>query len=307
MYDLIIIGGATAGLTAGIYAARKKINTVILTKKIGGQSLLTDTIENFPGFESVSGGELIQKIKAQVEKHGLPIKEGGEVESIRQLADKKESGFIVKIKNGEELTAKSLIVATGKNPRLLNVPGEEEFKNKGVSFCSTCDAPLYGGKDVAVVGSGNSGLNAAFDLVKYANKIYVFESGSEIKGDELLRDKLKESGKVEFIVNAKVKEIKGSNFVEKVVYKNGKSREEKELPIGGIFVNVGWTPNSGFLKGFIDLNEFGEVVINPRTNQTSIPGIFAAGDVTDIKHKQCVVAAGEGAKAALSAYEYLKK
>lgn len=303
MYDLIIIGGATAGLTAGIYAARKKLNAVILTKKIGGQSLLTDTIENFPGFEKISGGELIQKIKAQIEKHSLPIKEGGEVEFIK----KKDGGFVVKIKNGEELTAKSLIVATGKNPRLLNVPGEEEFKNKGVSFCSTCDAPLYGGKDVAVVGSGNSGLNAAFDLVKYANKIYVFESGPEIKGDELLRDKLKESGKVEFIVNAKVKEIKGSNFVEKIIYKNGESGEEKELPVGGIFVNVGWTPNSGFLKGFVDLNKFGEVIIDPRTNQTSVPGVFAAGDVTDIKHKQCVVAAGEGAKAALSAYEYLKK
>lgn len=302
MYDIIIIGGAMAGLTAGIYAARKKLNTVILTKRIGGQSLLTDTIENFPGFESVSGGELIQKIKAQTEKHGLSVMEDREVESIK----KKESGFIVKIKNGEELTAKSLIVATGKNPRLLNVPGEEEFKNKGVSYCSTCDAPLYGGKNVAVIGGGNSGLSAAFDLIKYADKIYVFESGSEIRGDELLLDKLKESGKVEFIVNAKVKEIKGSNFVEKVVYKNDKSGEEKELPVGGIFVNVGWIPNSGFLKGFIDLNEFGEVVIDPRTNQTSARGVFAAGDVTDVKYKQCVVAAGEGAKAALSAYEYLK-
>ncbi|MEK9183579.1 MAG: FAD-dependent oxidoreductase [Patescibacteria group bacterium] len=205
------------------------------------------------------------------------------------------------------MTEKSLIIATGKNPRRLNVPGEEEFKNKGVSYCSTCDAPLYGGKDVVVAGSGNSGLGAAFDLTKYANKIYVLESDGKIKGDEIMQEKLKNSKKVEFIVNAKIKEIKGSNFVEKIIYEDRESGKIKETLAGGIFVNIGWIPSSGLVKDLVKLNEWQEIIIDPKTNEASVKGIFAAGDVTDVLHKQCVVAAGEGAKAALSIYEYLKK
>ena len=158
IYDLVIIGGATSGLTAGIYAARKKLNAVILTKEVGGQTLQTESIENFPGFEKISGSEIINKIKEQVLKYGLPIKSGTEVKSILKNGDI----FEIAANISDEIKAKSVIIATGKNPRRLNVPGEKEFENKGVVYCSTCDAPLFGGKDVAVAGSGNSGLNSAF-------------------------------------------------------------------------------------------------------------------------------------------------
>ena len=302
-YDLVIIGAASAGLTAGIYAGRKKMNTVILSKEVGGQAILTDTIENFPGFDSISGKELAARERAQAEKFGAEIREGVEVEAVE--AD--GGGFSVKTKGGDSIGAKSVIIATGKNPRRLGVPGEKEFENKGVSFCSICDAPLYGGKDVAVVGGGNSGLESAADLTKYAEKVYVLEFGGRIMGDELTKEKLEKTGKVEFITDAEVMEIKGDALVEKIIYKDKKTDAVKELSVGGVFVNVGWVPATGFLKDFVKLNEKGEVVIDHRTTETSVKGVYAAGDVSDIKYKQCVIAAAEGAKAALSAYERLEK
>lgn len=302
VYDLVIIGGATSGLTAGIYAARKKLNAVILTKEIGGQTLQTESIENFPGFEKISGPELIDKIKEQVQKYGLPLKSGVEVKSISKTDDI----FEIETNTPEEIKAKSVIIATGKNPRRLNAPGEKEFENKGVVYCSTCDAPLFGEKDVAVAGSGNSGLNSAFDLLKYANNIYVLESADTIKGDEFLQEKLKKSGKVVFMTGVDIKEIKGLKFMEEIIYLDKKSGEEKSLKAQGLFVNVGWSPSSAFVKGFLKTNEYEEIIIDLKTNETSVKGVFATGDVTDVKYKQCVIAAGEGAKAALSAYDYLK-
>lgn len=302
VYDLVIIGGATSGLTAGIYAARKKLNAVILTKEVGGQSVLTDIIENFPGFEKISGSELIGKMKEQVQKYGLTIKSGMEVRSI----SKADGMFDIATNIADEIKAKSMIIATGKNPRRLNIPGEKEFENKGVVYCSTCDAPLFGDKTVVVAGGGNSGLNSAFDLLKYAVKIYVMESGEKLIGDEFLQEKLKVSSKVEFMTGVEIKEIKGNNFMEKIIYLDKKSGQVKEMSAQGIFVNVGWAPATGFLKDFVKLNDYGEIIINPKTNETSVKGVFASGDVTDIKYKQCVIAAGEGAKAALSAYDYLK-
>ena len=302
IYDLVIIGGATSGLTAGIYAARKKLNAVILTKEIGGQTLQTESIENFPGFEKISGPGLIDKMKEQVQKYGLPLKSGIEVKAISKTGDI----FEIATNISDEIKAKSVIIATGKNPRRLNVPGEKEFENKGVVYCSTCDAPLFGGKTVVVAGGGNSGLNSAYDLLKYANNIYVIESADAVKGDEFLQEKLKKSGKVSFITGADIKEIKGASFMEEVVYLDKKSGEEKILNVQGLFVNVGWVPATGFLKDFVKLNDYKEIIIDPKTNETSVKGVFASGDVTDVKYKQCVIAASEGAKAALSAHDYLK-
>ncbi|RJQ32760.1 hypothetical protein C4572_00460 [Candidatus Parcubacteria bacterium] len=301
VYDLIIIGGATSGLTAGIYAARKKLNAIIVTREVGGQTLLTETIENFPGFEKISGPELIARMETQVKKLKLPVIKTG-ISSLEKTAD---GQFVAKTDKGDEMKAKAIIVTTGKNPRRLDVPGEKEFENKGVVYCSTCDAPLFGGKTVAVAGGGNSGLNAAYDLLKYAVKIYVMEAGGRIIGDEVLQDKLKESGIVEFMTNVDIKEIAGRNFVDKVVYLDKKNGQTGELAVQGVFVNVGWVPATGFLKGVVDLNDYGEIIIDP-ANQTSTPGIFAAGDATNVKYKQCIIAAGEGAKAALAAYDYLK-
>jgi thioredoxin-disulfide reductase len=297
IYDLVIIGGASAGLTAGIYAARKKLNAIILTKQVGGQSLLTNTIENFPGFEMISGRELIEKMRLQVENYGVPIKEGIEVKFVK----KEKELFLI-----ESIKAKSVIIATGRKVQCLNIPGEKEFKNKGVSSCSTCDAPLFAGKKVAVIGGGNSGLETAADISKYASKIYVLGSNSKIIGDELLREKLKQTEKVEFITSAAVQEIKGKKFVEKIIYKNLESNQIKEIAVDGVFINIGWIPASDFLsEDFVETNERGEIIINPATNETSTPGVFAAGDVTNNKYKQCIIAAADGAKAALSAYNYL--
>lgn len=313
VYDIAIIGGATAGLTAGVYAGRKKLKAVILSKTVGGQSLLTDNIENFPGFESISGKELTEKMRAQTEKYGVEIREGIEVESLEKMTDAGKTVFLINIKNETKVKAKSIIIATGKSPRRLNIPGEKEYENKGVVFCSICDAPLFGGKDVAVVGSGNSGLESAADLLAYANKIYVLARGDKIRGDELIQEKLRKSGKVDFIMEAELKEIKGGKFVEKIIYADKKNGNMKELPVGGVFVNIGLIPSASFLRGkegrsdFVEMNEQGEIVINPRTTESSVKGVFAAGDVSDVKYKQIVIAAAEGAKAALSAYECLMR
>jgi len=293
IYDVAIIGGGPAGLTAGIYAARKKLKTVILAKQIGGQPLLCDLIENYPGFEKISGKELIDKMLAQNKKYGVEIREDEEIKTIA----KQDDIFLI-----NSLEAKTIIIATGRNPRRLNVPGEKEFEGKGVSYCTTCDAPLFAGKDVAVIGSGNSGLYSAGDLLKYAQKIYVLESLSKIMGDEWMAEELKKGGKVEFILGAEVKEIKGSKFVEKIIYNN-----DKEIDVGGVFISVGWIPAAGFAKDFLEMNEDGEIIIDPKTNETSVKGVFGAGDATNTKHKQLVVAAAEGAKAALSVYGYLAR
>lgn len=306
VYDIIIIGGSSAGLMSAIYAARKKMKILLLAKQIGGQCLLANTIENFPGIDSISGKELIGRMFNQLQKYDLEIKDGMEAESI----EKQGENFLVKIKNGESFGTKTIIIATGKVLRGLNIPGEKEFKNKGVTYCSICDAPLFSGKDVVVVGSGNSAMESAMDLVKYADKIYVLARREKFKGDEFLREKLKNTGKAEFLTNAEVKEIKGGKFVEKLVYQDTKTKELKEIPVSGVFINIGWAPATGFLsasggKNFVEMNDKREIIVNHKTQETSVQGVFAAGDVADGLYKQIIIAAGDGAKAALSAYNYL--
>lgn len=303
--DLIIIGGGPAAFSAAIYSARKKINFKILAQKIGGEQLLyTGKIENYPGIKSVSSGiELIQKFQEHAKNYNIDIKEGQEVVKI----EKSENNFLVKTKRGKEYETKAIIIASGKKPRQLGVPGEKEFEGKGVSYCSVCDAPLFQDKVVAVVGGGNAGLDSAVDLTKYAKKIYVLEFGPRFIGDPATQEKLKKTGKVEFIVMAQSKEIKGDRFVTGLVYEDRNTKEEKELEVQGVFVNIGSVTSVDFVKGFLELNSANEIITNHKTCQTSVEGIFAAGDVTDVQWKQIVIAVGEGARAALSAYQYLQK
>lgn len=302
VYDVVIIGGGPAALTAGIYSARKKLNALLLAQKIGGEQVLNIwTLENYPGIKSISGRDFMAVLQKQAQSFNLPIQEGEEALELL----KKNNNFLITTKRGQ-YEARAIVIASGKTPRHLGISGEKEFEGKGVSFCSICDAPLFGGKEVAVIGGGNAGLDSALDLAKYATKIYVLEFGPKIIGDEDTQEKLKKTEKVDFFVNAAVKEIKGEKFVTGLVYEDRATGQQKELKVRGVFVHIGSVTSAEFAKGLVELNSAGEIVIDHKTNQTSVEGVFAAGDVTDIPWKQIVIAAGEGAKAALSAYQYLQ-
>jgi len=301
VYDLIIIGGGPAGIAAGIYAARKRLNTLLITKEWGGQITKANEVQNWPGVKSISGLDLIKQMTEHLKSFEIEIRENKEVIDL----DKKGDNFIVR-DNDEQYEAKAVIVASGKMPRTLNIPGEDKFRGKGVSICATCDAPIFKNKDVAVVGGGNAGFAIAMDLVKYAKKIYILEFLEEMKGDLMTKCELDECGKIEYITNAAVKEIKGTKFVESLVYENRKTSKDHKIKVEGVFISVGMMAKAEFATKLVELNKIGEIVID-KDNYTKTPGLFAAGDITDIKYEQVVIAAGEGAKAALAATEYLGK
>jgi len=301
MYDAIIIGGGPAGITAAIYLVRKKLKTLLITEEFGGQAAKSAEMENYPGFKKISGPELLAKFMDQIESLAVESKSGLAVEEIA----KKDKTFLIKA-GDETFETKTVIIASGKMPRKLEVPGEDEFLGKGVAYCAICDAPLFNGKIVAVAGGGNSALDSAIEIEKYASKIYMLNLNPDFQGDEVRKDHIKESKKIEVIHEAQIMEIFGEQFMKGIKYKDLKSGENKELSCDGIFVEIGWTPSTDFVANLVELNELKEIKIDLE-NQTSIPGVFAAGDVTDVKEKQVVIAAGEGAKAALNAWQYLIK
>ncbi|MEM2908326.1 MAG: FAD-dependent oxidoreductase [Candidatus Hadarchaeales archaeon] len=298
MYELIIIGAGPAGITASIYAARKRVNFLVFTKDIGGQAALSSDIENYTGYQYITGRELAERFEQHMREFQIEVRYE-EVTGITRVED----GFEVKTDKGT-YRCMALIIATGARPKMLNVPGEREFKNRGVTYCATCDAPLFAGKDVAVVGGGNSGLDATLQLMRIANRIYLIELGPELRGDEVMYEKVKRSEKVTILTNTKVLEILGDKFVTGIVIERKGNREV--LKVQGVFIEIGYIPNSDLAAGIVKLNEKGEIVIDDRC-RTSVEGIFACGDVSSVVQKQIIVAAGEGAKAALGAYEYLQR
>ncbi len=300
MFDLIIIGGGPAGITAGIYAARKKLNTLLITKEWGGQIIDASEIENWPGNKNISGIDLMNQMKEHLKNFELEIREDKEIINL----EKKNDNFLVRDDKDEEYETKTVIIATGKIPRSLNIPGEKEFKGKGVSVCSTCDAPMFKDKEVAVVGGGNAGFNMALDLSKYAKKVTILEFLEKTRGDELIKEKLEKNG-VEIFTNVAVKEIKGKDFVESLVYENRDTGQDIELKVQGVFIAIGMVPKAGFAEGLVVFNKIGEIEVD-KHNNTKTLGLFAAGDITDVKYEQIVIAASEGAKSALAAYDYLK-
>ncbi len=301
LYDLIIIGGGPAGIAAGIYAARKKLNALLITKEWGGQITKASEVQNWPGIKNISGTELIKKMTEHLKSYSIEIKENREVIDL----DKSGDVFLVR-DNDQQYQARAVIIASGKIPRTLNIPGEEEFKGRGVSVCATCDAPLFKNKEVAVIGGGNVGFGVAMDLLKYVKKVYILEFFEEMKGDPLTKEKLAQTKKVEFITNAGVKEIRGDKFVKSLIYEDRKTSEDHEIKVEGVFISVGMMAKAEFAAKLVELNQIGEIVID-KDNYTKTPGLFAAGDITDIKYEQIVIAAGEGAKAALAATDYLSK
>ncbi|MBU1006026.1 MAG: FAD-dependent oxidoreductase [Candidatus Omnitrophica bacterium] len=298
MLDLIIIGAGPAGITAAVYAARKKMNLLVITNDIGGQTAWSGDIENYTGYQFVSGPELVAKFEEHLRKYDITLKEN---EPVIELIKRGDVIFVKTDKGSYE--AKAVIIASGKRSKELGVPGEKEFKNKGLTYCATCDGPLFAGKDVAVIGGGNSALDAALQLMKIAKSVYIVNVASGITGDAIMLEKLANNGNVSILNNSRVIAVSGKKFVNSIRINSG--QEEKEVPVEGIFVEIGLIPNSGFVKD-IKKNGLGEIEVD-NYNRTGVPGIFAAGDVTDVPEKQIIIAAGEGAKATLGAFRYLSK
>lgn len=304
MYDLIIIGGGPAGITAGIYASRQRMKTLLITKEFGGQiSKKATEICNYPGFQNISGIELIEKFVNHLESQkGVEIKT-----AVARQIEKQGDVFTVTAMDGEKFEAKSVIIATGADPRPLEAVGEKDFIGKGVGYCVTCDGPVFRNKTVAVVGGGNGGLEAALFMTNYASKIYILEFGAEIKADQANKADVEKSDKIEIITNASVKEIKGGAMVNSLVYEDQVSKEMKTLNVEGVFIEIGSQPATALAKGLVDFTKRDEIVVDPETFATKTPGLFAAGDNNSGIYKQIVTAAGEGCKAALAAYDYLRK
>jgi alkyl hydroperoxide reductase subunit F len=304
MYDLIIIGGGPAGIAAGIYASRKKIKSLLITDSFGGQSIVSDKIENWIGEKEISGFELAKKLENHLKsQQGIEILENELVSKIEKI----ENGFKVFTNNNKVFETKYVLVASGSSHRKLNVLGEKEFEGRGVFYCVTCDAPLMKNKTAVVIGGGNSGLEAVLDLIPYASSIYLLEYGEKLKGDAITQEKIKSNPKVQTITLAQTIEITGENFVSGLKYKNRQTNEIKELKVDGVFVEIGSVPNSFLVKDLVNLNNFGEIIVDPKTQQTSLFGIWAAGDVTDFPYKQNNIAVGHAISAILNINDYLNK
>lgn len=304
IYDLIIIGGGPAGVAAGIYASRKKLNALLITKEFSGQWVSSDKIENFIGFKEISGLELAKSFESHLraQENLIDIKDNVSVSAI----NKTDGGFEISDSNGAVYQTKNILYAIGSGYKKLNVPGEKEYEGKGVFYCSTCDAPLMKGKKVVVVGAGNSGLEAAIDLLPYASEITILQYNNAIKGDMIYQEKLKAEPKVKIILQAAVKEIFGNDFVTGLKYADANANEEKTLDVSGVFVEIGYKPNVDLVKDLVKLDEKGQIIVDHRTFQTSEKGIWAAGDVTDGFYNQFNTAIGDAINAVLNINDTLK-
>lgn len=299
IYDVVIIGAGPAGLTAAIYTSRRAMKTLVVTKDIGGQMALTEDIGNYPGFEMIGGLELAQKFQVQAEKTGTKL----DFKEIVSL-EKNDKIFTLKAGDGSEIQAKSVILAFGLTPRNLEVPGEKELTGRGVSYCATCDGPLYKDKTVVVVGGGNSALDAAEYTSKLAKKVYLIHRRDEFRGEQVLIDQVKAADNIEIIYNANSVEIKGEKKVEAYVYET-KDGEKHELETDGVFIEIGHVAKTQWLGDMVEYSDRKEIMISPDC-ETKTPGLFAAGDLTQITYKQAVISAGEGSKAGLQAYKFLQ-
>jgi len=301
-YDIIIIGGGPAGLTAGIYASRARLKTLLLEKNItGGLAATTDKLENYPGFpDGISGMDLLERMRKQAERFGTEIKEFEEVRDVKPLNKRIE---ITTVQG--KYSALSVIIASGSEPKKLNVPGEEKFRGRGVSYCATCDGPLFGEKDVAVVGCGNSGLQEGEFLLKFVKSVTFVEFLPRMTAEKILQERFQNRKNTRFLLNHKLIRINGGETVSSIVVRDREKGKEEELPVSGVFVYVGFKPNSDFLKDVVKLDTSGFVVTNGKT-ETSIPGIFAASDIRSKDVRQVSTAVGEGTLAAIAAEKYIQ-
>ena len=300
IYDVLIVGAGPAGLTAGVYCSRKMVKTVIISENIGGQALESWAIENYMGYRMVTGDDLMRKFEEQVRGEHIHL-ELDRIQAIRREGDL----FVVDTATGGTYSTKTVILAQGKRPRKLGVEGEERYLGRGLSVCSTCDGPLFRDKVVAVVGGGNSALQTAIEMSKIAREVHLVVR-STIKADEAYVKQYEQQGNIRTYLHHTVAALHGNAMLNGITLKDRESGKETTISLDGVFAEVGWIPNTDFLEGFLRLNGQKEIEIDINCH-TSVPGVFAAGDVTNIRTKQIITAAGEGAKAALEAYDYLVK
>jgi alkyl hydroperoxide reductase subunit F len=301
MYDLMIIGGGPAGMTAAVYTARKKLNVLLLSKDLGGQVNWIFGIENYMGYQFIEGQQLVKKFEEQVKHFPIDMKIGENVNSMSRI----DGGFEVRTEKGEAYQAKAVLIATGKRPRPLNVPGEEKLRGRGVTYCATCDGPLFADMEVAVVGGGNSALEVVDDMVKIASRVYLV-SLTPLTGDQVIIDRVKDAGNLTMFLEHEVTEISGEKLVDGIKIRDLKTKQERELRVSGVLIEIGLIPNSVVAKDVAALNSKGEIEVTCN-NETNVAGLFAAGDVTNVPEKQVLIAAGEGAKAALQAHRFLQR
>lgn len=301
MFDMIIIGAGPAGLSASVYAARKQMKTLLISVDIGGQINTTLGIENYLGYQFIEGPDLIDKFNTQIDKYPIEQDIGSKVTQLNKI----KGGFQAITEDGNKYESKVIVFAAGKKPKKLNIPGEAEFTGKGVSYCAICDGPVFARKRVAVVGGGNSALEAVLDLIKIAEHVDMV-SLTQLTGDQVLINQLKGVKNLDIFLEYKTQQVEGEGFVTSMTIEDTKSKEKKKLNVSGVFIEIGMVPNSEPVKHLIKLNRFGEIPVNCSC-ETELAGLYAAGDVTNVPEKQIVIAAGEGAKAALQAHRYLQR
>jgi NADH-dependent peroxiredoxin subunit F len=301
MYEIIIVGGGPAGMAASVYAARKRLKTLLISGDIGGQVNWTSGVENYLGYQFIEGADLIGKFQQQVNQFPIDQKIGVKVGGIAKI----DGGFEVVAESGEKYQGKTVLLATGKRPRRLNVEGEKELTGRGVTYCATCDGPIFAGQKVAVIGGGNSAIEAALDMVKVAEHVDMV-SVTPLTGDPIMIEKLADAKNLTIYTEYQTEKILGQGLTEGIIIKEIKTGNTQQMDVTGIFVEIGLEPNSDMVKNLVKLNQNGEVPVNC-SGETEIPGLYAAGDVTTVPEKQIVIAAGEGAKAALQADRYLQR
>lgn len=305
MFDLIIIGGGPAGASAGVYAARKQLKTIIFAKEFAGQSAVSENIQNWIGTISISGAELAENMKKHVLAYAGDMVELHEGESVVSIA-KKAKGFSIKTDLKKTYAAKTILVATGSIRRKLTIPGADVFENKGLTYCATCDGPMFSEKDVVVIGGGNAGFETAAQLSAYAKSVTIVDAAKEWRADPITAKKVLSNKKVKGIPNATPIEIKGEKFASSLSVKENATGKTKEMPAEGIFVEIGQAPATSFVKDLVKLTPRGAIKIDPRTQKTSMEGIWAAGDCTDVLYQQNNIAAGDALKALEDIFVYLK-
>jgi len=305
-YDTIIIGGGPAGVAAGIYAARKHLKTVLIAEEIGGQSTVSEGIENWVGSSRISGADLAKSFRTHLEavkSDKLELALGERVVSLSKV----DGGFSAKTKSGKEFTAKTVLIASGAGRRKLVVPGADKFENKGVTYCASCDGPLFSGMDVAVIGGGNAGFETALQLLAYVKSVTLIHRHAELKADAVTVAKARSHPNMTILTHAEPVEVKGEQFVTGLSYTDKDTGEVKEIPVSGIFVEAGVVPNTEFAAGLLEFDAVNRIVADPRSQRTSVEGIWAAGDATNELYHQNNIAAGDGTKAIEDLYLWVKK